>query len=145
MQLRLNWPSGRCLPNVTLQNCKTGIHLSVRWRWYNNRTNLILRTREFGILRAVGMAPDQMKKMVCLEGTFYGLIAAIYGSVIGTLLARVLYVLLNKSAGDTLWRIPWSGIAIATGAAVLVGLLSAVVPLRRIADMNIIDSIRTIE
>ena len=45
--------------------------------------SLILRTRELGMLRAVGMTDGQLRGMVALEGVLYGLASSVPGSIIG--------------------------------------------------------------
>lgn len=107
-------------------------------------TNLILRTREFGTLRAVGMTPGQMKKMINLEGAFYGLIASFYGSITGGILARIMYVSLNKIQGIT-WHLPWEAMIEASCAAIVLGIFSSTVPLKRISRLNVVESVRAEE
>ena len=53
-------------------------------------TNLLLRTKELAMLKAVGMTQNGVKKMVSMEALFYGIIASIYGSIIGTSLSYLL-------------------------------------------------------
>ncbi|HEX3043294.1 MAG TPA: ABC transporter permease [Bacillota bacterium] len=107
-------------------------------------TNLILRTREFGTLRAVGMTPGQMKKMINLEGLLYGLIASFYGSIAGGVLARIMYDSLNKLQGIT-WHLPWEAMIEASLAAMLLGIAATIVPLKRISRMNVVESVRAEE
>lgn len=107
-------------------------------------TNLILRIREFGTLRAVGMDPDQMRRMIALEGIFYGLLASIYGTAAGFLLSKILHNNINEIKALR-WQVPWDAAAEACAAAILIGLLASLVPLKRIAALNITESIRAEE
>lgn len=104
-------------------------------------TNLILRIREFGTLRAVGMTPGQLRKMVNLEGVFYGLIASFYGGIAGCILARIEYESFNQIQSLT-WHFPWQAVLGAGVVATLVGLASSIVPLKRITRMNVVDAVR---
>lgn len=107
-------------------------------------TNLILRIREFGTLRAVGMTPKQIKGMIRLEGVFYGLVAAFYGAIAGCLLSRLLFHYLNQIKGLT-WHLPWQSAVEACLVAILIGLLASAAPLKRITHMNVVESIRAEE
>ncbi|MCX7709838.1 MAG: ABC transporter permease [Clostridia bacterium] len=107
-------------------------------------TNLILRTREFGTLRAVGMTPGQMNKMIRLEGIFYGIIATVYGGIAGIGLARLLYSYLNKLKEFT-WSFPWESLIIGGLGAMLIGLLATAIPLRRISRMDVVEAVRAEE
>ncbi|MCX7749523.1 MAG: ABC transporter permease [Clostridia bacterium] len=108
-------------------------------------TNLILRVREFGVLRAVGMTNQELKQMVRMEGMFYGMISAIWGVIVGSIFAYILYRLIRKEATYLVWQIPWQAILIACAGSILLGLLATVVPTKRISSMNIIDSIKSAE
>ncbi|MBU5294769.1 ABC transporter permease [Anaerosalibacter bizertensis] len=104
-------------------------------------TNLILRTRELAMIKAVGMAQKSVKKMVALESIYYGLIATIYGGIIGTGLSYVLYKIVMEIR-EFEWMIPWNSILISSIGAIAVALISAYIPLKRINNGNIIDKIK---
>ncbi len=103
-------------------------------------TNLILRTREFGTQRAVGMTIGQMKKMIVTEGVLYGVIGTLWGTAAGVVLSRVLFTLAIQVRG-MLWKLPMDAIAIAGIGTLLATLLSTIVPLKRVEAMNIIEAI----
>lgn len=104
-------------------------------------TNLLLRTRELSVMKAVGMSQNGIKKMVHLESAFYGIIAALYGSMLGTLLAYFLFGMMTDIRGFS-WTIPWNHIVVGAVGAGLVAFLSGYVPLRRINKGIIIENIR---
>lgn len=104
-------------------------------------TNLILRTKEFAVLKSIGMTQTQMTKMIFLEGIFYGVIAAIYGSIVGTAISySVHYLLVN--AIDIGWSIPWFSIFISFVGAILTTILASLWPLRRLRKTSIVESLR---
>ncbi|MFZ5354154.1 MAG: ABC transporter permease [Bacillota bacterium] len=103
-------------------------------------TNLILRTREFGTQRAIGMTMGQMKKMIVVEGIFYGIIGAVWGTSIGLILSRLLFNSMNNVYG-MVWKLPINAVIIAVTGTIAVTLLSTLVPLKRVANMNIIEAI----
>ena len=104
-------------------------------------TNLILRTRELAMIKAVGMSQKSVKKMVALESIYYGLMATIYGGIIGTGLSYLLYRIVMRIRGFD-WMIPWNSIFISSIGAIVVALISAYIPLKRINNGNIIDKIK---
>ncbi|WP_055669186.1 ABC transporter permease [Desnuesiella massiliensis] len=104
-------------------------------------TNLLLRKREFATLQAIGMTQQQLKNMIYLEGTLHGIVASIIGSVVGCMLSYVLNKLIGNSF-DIPWIIPYKAILISTAGAILITLLSTLLPLRKIKSQNIVDTIR---
>lgn len=108
-------------------------------------TSLIVRTREFGTLRAVGMTGDQLKKMTRMEGFYYGLFSSGWGTVIGTILAFLL-LQISSNEGPVGWTgLPLQGILLAAAGSILVSVLATISPIRRIAELTIIDSLRGVE
>lgn len=99
-------------------------------------TNLILRIREFGTLRAVGMTMKQR-----FEGILYGIIGTFYGSIIGVGLSWLQYNNINRLQKMT-WHTPWTSIVEAAVVSILIGLFATSMPMKRIAKMNVVDSIR---
>lgn len=104
-------------------------------------TNLILRTRELSMLRAVGMAKGAIEKMICLEGIFYGIIAAVYGGLIGTSLSYILFKFMMRIR-EFEWTMPWNHIIAAVLGAIFVALVSGIIPLKKVNEGSIIDHIR---
>jgi putative ABC transport system permease protein len=107
-------------------------------------TNLILRVREFGTLRAVGMSMRQMRKMVRVESVLYGLWAVAGGGAVGVALTRLMFNSMNQLQAIP-WQPPWVSLGASLVMVIGISLLSASVPMRRIAGMNIVESIRTTE
>ncbi|RXI67910.1 ABC transporter permease [Clostridium tetani] len=104
-------------------------------------TNLILRKRELAMIRAVGMDRGKMSKMICIEGIYYGIIASIYGGIIGTALSYELFKIMTNFR-DFQWVFPIRGILTAVIGAIIISLISTYIPLRKINKENIIENIR---
>lgn len=104
-------------------------------------TNLMLRNKEFAMLKAVGMTKGEIKKMVCLESAFYGIKAAVYGGIIGTGISYLLYRrLIDVREFD--WVIPWNFIMQGTVGAIIIELISGYIPFKRVEKQSIIENIR---
>ncbi len=104
-------------------------------------TGVILRTREFAMLRSVGITPGKFNKMVCYESLFYGLKAVAYGLPISLLIA----VLMQQSLGGTFgfaFYIPiWAYLSAVAGVMLLVGLTMAYA-VHQIKRTNLIDGLK---
>ncbi|MCG8512955.1 MAG: FtsX-like permease family protein [Halanaerobiales bacterium] len=104
-------------------------------------TNILIRKREFAMLKSIGLTPKGLKKMVVVEGLLYGIKASIYGSLLGAGLSYLLYLGLSNVRA-LLWQIPWSYMAIATIASLVIGYLSVLLPLARVEKENLLELVR---
>ena len=102
--------------------------------------SVIERTRELGLLRAVGLERGQLRRMVTLESIAIAVLGAVLGIAAGVLFG----VALKRTFADTgitVLSIPVMQLAIFLVVAALVGILAAVFPARRAAKLNILDAI----
>lgn len=104
-------------------------------------TNLILRTKEFAVLKAIGMTQKEISKMILLEGVFYGLYAAVYGIIIGIALSYGIHRFFS-GAVDIAWMIPWQSIGIAFIGAIITTLIATAWPMHRLNKISIVDALR---
>ncbi|WP_346938752.1 FtsX-like permease family protein [uncultured Clostridium sp.] len=104
-------------------------------------TNILLRSKEIAALKAIGMTRKQVKKMITFEGVLFGLYGGVIGSILGTILSYVLYNPMSNIR-DFKFILPWESIIIAIIAVIIMGYISALIPLRRLSKENIIDGIR---
>lgn len=104
-------------------------------------TNIILRTREIAMIKAVGMEQRRIKRMVAFESLFYGIYAAIFGGAIGVGLTYILFrIIMGISSFE--YQIPWGNAIIACIGATFIALLSGAYPLKRINDKVIVESMK---
>jgi putative ABC transport system permease protein len=96
------------------------------------------RTRELGMLRAVGMTRRQVRRMIRHESV----ITALMGGVIGIILGAVLGGLLAARIDFIVFTLPWGQVIIFAVAAVVVGLLAAIFPARRAAKLNVLAALQ---
>ena len=100
------------------------------------------RTREIGLLRAVGMKRRQVRSMIRSEAV----ILAVFGAVIGVVLGAALGVALVsalRSQGITTTVVPTTNLIIFLILAAVLGLLAASWPARRAARLDILTAITT--
>ncbi len=106
------------------------------------RLSIFERTREIGLLRAVGQSRQQVRAMIRWEAIVVATFGTILGMVIGTGFGSALVRVLGKD-GSVKLTIPWVLILGLTLLASLVGLYAARKPAKDAAKMNILRAIAT--
>ena len=97
------------------------------------------RTREIGVLRALGMTRTQLRRMIRLESEIIALIGAVIGIAVGLLLAAL--AARTLSAWDVGFAMPWATLAILLGGAFAAGTLAGIGPARRAARMDPLEAL----
>jgi putative ABC transport system permease protein len=95
------------------------------------------RTREIGMLRAIGMTRRQIRRMIRHESVITALIGAAIGIVLGIILAALLIVRVDF----LVFSFPTSQVIVFVIAAILVGVLAAIFPARRAAKLDPLEAI----
>ena len=98
------------------------------------------RTREIGLLRAVGMTRRQLRRAVRWEAAIVATFGGLMGVVVGTVLG-VAGSLATPDSFITTVDVPYATLAVYIVVAGLAGLLAAVLPARRAGRMEILDAI----
>ena len=96
------------------------------------------RTREIGMLRAVGTTRWQVRAMVTLESV----VTSLMGAAIGITLGIVLAALLIARVDFLVLAWPIGSLVMFAVAAVVVGILAAVLPARRAARLNVLQALQ---
>ncbi len=99
------------------------------------------RTREIGLLRAVGMNRRQIRAMIRSEAVILALFGAVIGVVVGTGLGIALATSLKRSQEITVTAVPVSRLLAFLLLAALLGLVAASWPARRAARLNVLAAI----
>ena len=98
------------------------------------------RTREIGMLRAVGMTRRQVRRMIRYEGVVTALIGGALGIAVGAFLAGLTTQALSDQG--IVFAIPWRTLAVFVIGATAAGLLASVVPARRASRLNILKALQ---
>jgi putative ABC transport system permease protein len=96
------------------------------------------RTRELGMLRAVGMTRRQLRRMIRHESIITALIGAALGIPIGIVLA----LMVGQAIEYPAFTIPVGTLVVFIIAAILAGILAAVFPARRAARLNVLEALQ---
>ena len=98
------------------------------------------RTREIGMLRAIGATRRQLRQMVRYESIITAVIGGVLGTAVGVAMA---YVFVTQLGGDGLiFSLPWVQLGVFLVLAVVVGVIAAVLPARRAAGTRILEAIQ---
>jgi len=107
------------------------------------------KTREIGILRAMGLPAKSVRQVFVIQGTIIGLVGTSVGAITGLVLARLFdqgqLIQLNAAVYfiDHLpVHIQWLDFSMVVGASLLVATLATIYPARRAADLTPVEAIR---
>jgi len=104
--------------------------------------SILERTRELGLMRAVGMTRRQLRSTVRWESVIIALQGALLGLVIGMFFGWALVAALRDQGFNTL-RLPATSLIIIVVLAAVAGVLAAVLPARRAAKLDVLQAIVT--
>ncbi|MGD3105820.1 ABC transporter permease [Streptomyces sp. YGL11-2] len=99
------------------------------------------RSREIGMLRAIGLARSGVKQMVRLESVVISLFGAVLGMGVGVFLAWAGGSLVGSSFPAYALVLPWGRLGLFLLIALVVGVLAALWPARRAARLNMLEAI----
>lgn len=97
------------------------------------------RTREIGLLRAVGLSRHSVRAMIRWEAIIVALIGALVGIVLGAFLGVVSVSAIPEFEA---LAIPWGSMAVFLIVAGIFGVLAAILPARRAARLNVLTAIQ---
>ena len=98
------------------------------------------RTRELGMLRAIGMTRRQVRRMIRHESIVTALIGAALGIGVGVFLAALVTQALSSQG--IVFAIPYVTLVVFVVIAIAAGVLAAILPARRASRLNILDALK---
>ncbi|BCB77140.1 ABC transporter permease [Phytohabitans flavus] len=102
--------------------------------------SVLERTRELGLLRAIGLRRAQTMRMITVEAVVISMFGAILGVVVGTGLGAAVVRALRDD-GITELVLPWSQMGLAVVLAAIIGVVAAILPAIRAARLNVLGAI----
>jgi putative ABC transport system permease protein len=98
------------------------------------------RTRELGMLRAVGMTRRQVRRMIRQESIVTALIGAVLGMVLGVFLSALVTAALSKYGLS--FGLPTGSLVAFFLVAIVAGTVAAILPARRAARLNVLEALQ---
>ncbi|MER5886540.1 ABC transporter permease [Streptomyces sp. NPDC001941] len=102
--------------------------------------SVVERTREIGLLRAIGLSRAQLRRMIRLESV----VIAVFGALLGLALGLVWGVAVQRVLalqGMRALAVPWGTVLAVVAGSVVVGLAAALLPALRASRMNVLAAI----
>lgn len=105
-------------------------------------TSVNERTREIGILRAIGFRKSDVSFIILIESLILSLIAGLVGYLLGMGLAILIGPVIAQMDVTIAWNLSYSIVAV--GLAVLVGLLASIIPAWKATTLDPVEALRFI-
>lgn len=103
--------------------------------------NVLERTREIGMMRAVGAKRKQVRRMVVAESLLLCLMGIALGILSGIMLSFVMTGVLEFAGLNIPYSFPAVGVLTAIAAGLITGIVAALVPARRASDLEIVAAL----
>jgi len=104
--------------------------------------SVIERTREVGLLRAVGLSRVQLRRMITLESVVISVLGALLGVGMGLVFGVALMYSLRDEGLEVI-SVPGTQLTVFLGLSLVIGVLAAVFPARRAARLDVLKAIST--
>jgi putative ABC transport system permease protein len=104
--------------------------------------SVLERTREIGLLHAVGTSRRQVRRMVRIEAVLIALFGALLGLGLGLAFGVAVQQSLADEGIDRL-AVPWTLVLVVLAVSAVVGVLAAILPARRAANLDVLAAIAT--
>ncbi len=104
-------------------------------------TNMELRSREFAMLKSIGMTKKEFTRMVWLESVFYGIKSLLIGIPVGIVLSVCFYKAFSEGI-EMPYQLPYGGILIAIAAVFVLLFATTQYSMNKINRKNIVETIQ---
>jgi putative ABC transport system permease protein len=103
--------------------------------------SVLARTREIGMLRAVGSTRRQIRRMVMAESLLLSIIGIAFGVIAGLWLGYALVVAMGAIGWVMPYVFPWGGIISTVVVGLVFGVLAALVPARSASRLDVVEAL----
>lgn len=103
--------------------------------------NLMLRRKEFAMLRSMGMPPKGFNRMLYYECLIYGCKSVLYGTILTVIVSYVICKVIGIGA-DTGFVLPWGALLTAIAGIFIVVFASMIYAMCRIRKNNIVEELK---
>ncbi|MEC4176764.1 ABC transporter permease [Adlercreutzia sp. R7] len=110
---------------------------------FNTVTNsLILRRREFAVMRSVGLSNRQFRRMIAEECMSFGIAGLVPGLLISALVAWLLWAVVTQSMSGLGFTLPWGYVALAVGLTAAAMGISVAYGMHRCRADSVVEALR---
>ncbi|WP_165063115.1 ABC transporter permease [Adlercreutzia sp. ZJ154] len=110
---------------------------------FNTVTNsLILRRREFAVMRSIGLSDKQFRTMIMNECVSFGIKGLIPGMLLSAVVSYLLFSMVTQSMSGLAFNFPWTYAAIAIAITTLAMGVSAAFGMHRCKANNVVEALR---
>ena len=103
--------------------------------------SVLARTREIGMLRAVGATRRQVRRMVMAESLLLSVIGTVFGVAAGVWLGYALVEAMRAIGWGMPYTFPWAGVALTLVVGIVFGVLAALIPARSAARLDVVAAL----
>lgn len=103
--------------------------------------NVLERTREIGVLRAIGSMRKQVRRMVMAESLLLSALGIAIGILVGLWMSWIMVESLSFIGIPVPFFFPYTGIVVAIAVGLIFGVIAALAPARRASKQNIITAL----
>ncbi len=100
------------------------------------------RTRQYGVMRSIGMGAGQLYKMIAAEAATYAVLGCVTGCVLGLPLNKMMFQLLIADKWGTTWQLPVASLLLIVMLCFGSAALAIRRPIKRIGQLSIVDTIK---
>ncbi len=104
--------------------------------------SVIERTREVGLLRAIGVTRRQLRRMITLESVVISLLGAVLGVVLGIGFGVALMRAVREEGLEVI-SVPFGQLVVFLALSIVIGVVAAILPARRAARLDVLRAIAT--
>lgn len=100
------------------------------------------RTRQYGVMRSIGMGAGQLYKMIAAEAFTYAVLGCVTGCVLGLPLNKMMFQFLIAGKWGTSWQLPAVSLLLIVVLCFGSAALAIRRPIRKIGKLSIVDTIK---